>query len=97
MLRPCCAACKLSSWRRPALLMLMTRKEDHSVAGLPLLSTAGCHNSYTQSSRARAKAEVRLAVSARAAVEQVAECRFRGERRDQAGVGSILTGGADGR
>jgi hypothetical protein len=46
--------------------MLMTRKEDHSVAGLLLLSTAGCRNSYTQSSRvrARAKAEVRMAVSA---------------------------------
>jgi hypothetical protein len=81
------------------LLMLMTRKEDHSVAGLPLLSTAGCRNSYTQSSRARvrAKAEVRLAVSARAAVEQAAECCFRGERHDLAGTGSVLTGGAQGR
>jgi hypothetical protein len=56
--------------------MLMTRKEDHSVAGLLLLSTAGCRNSYTQTSRARAKAEVRLVVSARAAVEQAAECPF---------------------
>jgi hypothetical protein len=56
MLRPRCAACKPSSWRRTTLLMLMTRKEDHSVAGLPLLSTAGCRNFYTQSSHARAKA-----------------------------------------
>jgi hypothetical protein len=97
MLRPRYTACKPSSWRRPALLMLMTRKEDHSVAGLPLLSTAGCRNSYTQSSRARAKAEVRLAVSARAAVEQAVECRLRGERRDQAGAGSVLTGSAERR
>jgi hypothetical protein len=87
-----------------ALLMAQThaahahdQEKDHSVADLPLLSTAGCRNSYTQSSRARAKAEVRLAVSAQAAVEQAAECRFRGERHDQAGAESVLTGGAEGR
>jgi hypothetical protein len=45
MLRPRCAACKPSSWRRPTLLMLMTRKKT------TVLPTCRCYQPLVVATR----------------------------------------------